>query len=175
MPYRQRAFSRRPRGRGMQVIDSIKNVVSVEASTGTSLGSVNLAIAQDTPVTTTASDVKRGSKIFRIWLEIDCCGLAATGVLQRTGIYLFKNPGANLTAPAVVAVGTSNEKKFVIKQWQYMTMRNQDGNTPNRWAGWIKIPRVYQRMGTDDVWTLVFQTSTAAGHISVQAIYKWFS
>ncbi len=171
MPYRRRAFSRR---RGMSpVIETIKNTVSAEASTGITLGSVELAIAKDAPVTTASNEVRRASRIKALWLEIDTCGLAGTGVLQRTGIYLLKNPGANLTAPGVFVVGSSNEKKYIIRQWQFMTMRNQDGNAPNRFAGWIPIPKLYQRMGTDDKWTLVFATSTAAGHISVQCIYKW--
>ncbi len=55
-----------------------------------------------------------------------------------------------------------------------MTMRNQDGNPPFHWEGWIKVPKRYQRMGTDDTFRLAFQTTTAAGHISAQLIYKWY-
>ncbi len=153
----------------------MKNVVDTTLSSGTTLQAVDLAIAKDAPVTANNNEVKRGSVIKAIWCSFDVCGLAATGVMQRTGLYLIKNPGANLTIPGVFTVGTSNEKKFVIKQWQFMTMRNQDGNPPFHWEGWIRIPRRYQRMGTDDQWKLAIQTDTAAGHSSYQFIYKWYS
>ncbi len=87
-------------------------------------------------------------------------------------VYLLKNPGANLTPPGVFAVGTSNEKKFVIKQWTYMAMRNQDGNPPYHWEGWIKIPKRYQRMGTDDIWQIVSGINSETGHMYLNAIYK---
>ena len=54
-------------------------------------------------------------------------------------------------------------------------MRNQDGNVPYHWEGWIRIPKRYQRMGTDDIWQLTYQcTSALTGLISVEFIYKWF-
>ncbi len=152
----------------------MKNVVDTTASTGTSTANLLLAKAVNTPLSTNASDVSQGCIIKALWISVDVCGLAATGVLQRTNFYLIKEPGDNLTPPSPFSVGTSNEKKFVIKQWQVMTMRSQDGNTPFHWEGWIKIPKRYQRMGTDDVWRFPFETSTAAGHLSLQCIYKWY-
>ncbi len=170
------AFTRRRRRfsgvRG--IINSTKNVVDSTTSTGTTTVLRTIAIAQNTPLNTNQSDVSIGCKIKAIWCSFDVCGLAATGVLQRTGVYIFKDPGANLTAPGVFTVGTSNEKKFVFKQWQFMTMRNQDGNPPFHWEGWIKIPKVYQRMGTDDLLRIAVETDAAAGHFSAQFIYKWY-
>jgi len=88
---------------------------------------------------------------------------------------MMKNPGDNLVLPAPESVGTSNEKKFVFKQWKYMIMRNQDGNMPFHWEGWIKIPKRYQRMGTDDTLILGAECTTAlTGHWSAQCIYKWY-
>ncbi len=86
----------------------------------------------------------------------------------------MKDPGSNLTPPSAFAVGTSNEKKYVIKQWQVMTMRNQDGNPPFHWEGWIKIPKLYRRNGADDLWSISFMCDAAAGHFSAQFIYKWY-
>ncbi len=156
------------------VINSIKNVFEATTSTGTTTQNAILAKAVTSPAPTTKNDISHGCIIKALWLSFDVCGLAATGVLQRTLLYLFKNPGANLTPPGAISVGSSNEKKFVIRQWQFMTMRNQDGNAPNHWEGWIRIPKRYQRMGTDDLWQLVFETTTAAGHLSTQCIYKWY-
>ncbi len=173
MPYNRRGSY--GRNRGMRpVINSIKNVFLGVSSTGTTAVALNPAKAVNSPVSTVASDTSNGCIIKAFWLSLDFCGLAATGVLQTTDVYLMKNPGANLTAPSPLAQGTSNEKRFIIKSWRQMTMRNQDGNPPYHWEGWIKIPKRYQRMGTDDLWQLVFVTSTAAGHLSCQFIYKWY-
>ncbi len=90
-------------------------------------------------------------------------------------LYLMKNPGDNLTPPSPISVGSSNEKKFVFKQWRFMVMRNQDGNTPFHWEGWIRIPKRYQRMGTDDTFHFAdVVTSGVTGHLSGLFIYKWY-
>ncbi len=153
----------------------MKNVVDLTTSTGTTQTINNIVIAKDTPVTTGQNEVVRGCLIKAVWCSFDVCGLAGTGVLQRTAIYLIKNPGANLTLPGAFVVGTSNEKKYVFRQWQVMTMRNQDGNPPFHWEGWIKIPKRYQRFGTDDKLVMAFETDAAAGHSSAQYIYKWYT
>ncbi len=133
-----------------------------------------IASAVNTPSSTVDTEVSNGCIIQAIYLTIDFCGLGGTGVLNNISAYLMKNPGANLTGPAVFSVGSSNEKKFVIKQWHYMAMRNQDGNPPYHWEGWVKIPKRYQRMGTDDTWQLAFGcTAALTGHFSSMAIYKW--
>ncbi len=166
---RRRSYGPRP------IINSIKNVLDATASTGTTLGASTIAIAKDTPTTAVANEVQRGCIIKAVYISFDVCGLAATGVLQRTGLYLIKNPGNNLTLPGAFTVGSSNEKKFVFRQWQFMTMRNQDGNPPNHFEGWIPIPKRYGRMGTDDQIQIAFETSTAAGHFSAQYVYKWYT
>ncbi len=155
------------------VVQTLKNQFTTVDVTGTAVRKSTIAKAVDTPLTTVNSDVKNGSIIKAIWLSIDFCGLAATGVQQSTGCYLFKNTGANLTAPSPFTVGNSNEKRFVIRSWHQMTMRNQDGNPPYHWEGWVKIPKPHQRMATDDIWELVYAVDTAAGHISFEMIYKY--
>ncbi len=174
MPGYRRGFSRRRGAMSLNIVNSIKNVVDATASTGTTVQSFTITKAVNTPLSTVNSDTSNGCIIKAIWCSFDVCGLNTTGALQRTNCYIIKNPGANLTVPGVFVVGTSNEKKFVIKQWQIMTMRNQDGNVPFHWEGWIKLPKVYKRMGTDDLWQFIFATDAAAGHISAQFIYKWF-
>ncbi len=171
MPYRRRGSFRR---RMLAPINSLKNDFVKVDVTSVALRALILAKAVDNPATTVDSDCKNGSIIKAIWISLDFCGLAATGVQQTTAVYLFKNPGANLTAPTAFGVGNSNEKRFVIKSWHQMTMRNQDGNPPYHWEGWIKIPKKYQRMATDDLWTLQYATDSAAGHLSVHTIYKYF-
>ncbi len=171
MPYRRRgSFRMRP------VLNSIKNVR--EEAVGITATNTRLIVAKavNNPDNTVDSDVAQGCIIKSIWISLDICGLGGTGVLNSGGIFLIKNPGDNLTPPGVFSVGSSNEKKFVFKQWFAMIMRNQDGNVPYHWEGWVKVPKRYQRMGTDDRIDLVVACTTAlTGHFACQLIYKWYT
>ncbi len=167
-----RNYGRRNRKLQLVTINSVKHVVDF-ATAITSTNVVNdIAKAVNSPSNTVTTDCHHGSTIKAIWISLDFCGLATSGANQRTIVYLFKNPGANLTPPGTLSTGSSNEKKFVIKTWSAMTMRNQDGNPPYHWEGWCKIPKRYQRMGTDDIWQLVFGNSGETGHGWTNCIYK---
>ncbi len=156
----------------MVTINSEKHIVDVaEALVATNTVSL-IAKAVTAPSNTITTDCHRGGTIKAIWISLDACGTAASGSRIDFVCYLMKNPGANLTPPGVLAVGSSNEKKFVIKMWSYMVMRNQDGNPPYHWEGWVKIPKRYQRMGTDDTWDLVSGINTGTGHFFANCIYK---
>ncbi len=166
---RRRSFGPRP------IVNSIKNVTQAAFGTTAANTVTNLAKAVTSPSPTVTTDVSHGCIIKAIHITINGCGLGGTGVLNNMNVILIKNPGANLTVPLGTSVGSSNEKKFVIRQWFFMIMRNQDGNLPFHWEGWIKIPKRYQRMGTDDLWQISFNnTAAVTGHGSVQAIYKWY-
>ncbi len=139
------------------------------------VGAVDIAKAVTSPSPTVSTDVSHGCIIRAFYFVLDVCGLGGTGVLNTFNGYIIKNPGANLTDPSPISVGTSNEKKFIFKEWQFMIMRNQDGNMPFHWEGWIRIPKRYQRMGTDDILKFVHVCSSGlTGHFSMKAIYKWF-
>ncbi len=134
-----------------------------------------IAKAVNTPLSTNSADVSQGCMIKAIHCTFDGCGLGGTGVLNNMDFYLIKNPGDNLVLPDPISVGTSNEKKFVFRQWHFMIMRNQDGNTPFHYESWIRIPRRYHRMGTDDTLkVVVINSSGLTGHFSAQFIYKWY-
>ncbi len=168
---RRGSYARGPR----PVVNSIKNVFQTVLGISGTLLTSNFAKAVTTPSPTVTTDVSHGCIIKAVWISLDVCGLAGTGVQNNASIYMMKNPGANLTAPGAESVGGSNEKKFIFKQWHAMIMRNQDGNVPYHWEGWIKIPKRYQRMGTDDLLLLGLECTTAlTGHFSYQAIYKWY-
>ncbi len=175
MARRFTGFRRRNRGFALRPVDSVTNRVYDQEAVVPAGVTTIIARAVDNPTTAVDRDVKRASTIKAIWLSLDMCGLGTTGGLQNTSAYLIKNPGANLTPPLVRTEGTSNEKKFIIKAWDYMTMRNQDGNPPYHWEGWIPVPQRYQRMGTDDLWQIQWGCTTATSHGSVMAIYKWLS
>ncbi len=165
----------RRRRRFGPIVNSIKNsVVFAVGSTG-ALATNIIAKAVNTPLSTVATDVSNGCQIKAIYVIINGCGLGGTGVQNNMFIYIIKNEGSNLTLPLPTSVGTSNEKKFVIKEWQFMIMRNQDGNLPFHWEGWLRIPKRYHRMGTDDQWNIAFSnTSGLTGHMAMHFIYKWY-
>ncbi len=157
------------------IINSIKNVTNTAVGTTATLQSFIIAKAVTSPSPTVTSDVSHGCVIKAVYITINGCGLSATGVLNTFDVYLIKNPGNNLTVPQPGSIGGSNEKKFVFRQWRFMVMRNQDGNNPFHWEGWIRIPKRYQRMGTDDILQLIFANSTSGtGHFNSEAIYKWY-
>ncbi len=170
MPYRRGGFSRKLR---LLTINSVKHVVDDAKPLSTTNQVMDIAKAVNSPSNTVTTDCHHGSTIKAIWISLDFCGTAGSGVQQETIAYLIKNPGANLTPPGVFAVGSSNEKKFVIRTWSQMTMRNQDGNPPYHWEGWIRIPKRYHRMGTDDIWQVVAGQDVAGnGHFFMNVIYK---
>ncbi len=173
MPGRyRRGFGRRRGAMSLNVIHSEKHIVPLLGTLTTANQVSDVAVAVTAPSNTVITDCHRGGNIKAIWVSIDMCGLGASGANIRCIAYLFKNPGNNLTPPGTFTVGASNEKKFVIKMWSMMLMRNQEGNPPYHWEGWVKIPKIYQRMGTDDTIEFVTGLNTSTGHGAYQFIYK---
>ncbi len=153
-------------------VNSEKHIVDFTEALTTTIDVSLVAKAVTAPSNTITTDCHRGGVIKAIWISLDTCGLGTAAVNNKIGVYLIKNPGDNLTEPGVFAVGSSNEKKFVIKMWSNMAMRNSEGNPPYHWEGWVKIPKRYQRMGTDDTWQMVSGISGETGHLFCQCIYK---
>ncbi len=177
MPFRMgRRFSGGFRRRsGLNIVDSIKNEVNAIAGISAATNQVTTLVnSVDSPATTNASQVKRGSKIFRIWFEFWYYGLSAGETNDIMDAYFMKNPGNNLTPPNPGTVGTSNEKKFIIKEWRGLAGLKSLGGQPYQWRGWIKIPKVYQRNGTDDRWLFVLRSPTT-GNLCTKFVYKWFT
>ena len=171
-----RYFTRRRRSFGPRpIVTSIKNVRDDSGGISSTIVSSIVAKAVTAPDPTVDNDVSHGCLIKALWISLDVCGLGGSGVLNIFDAYLAKNPGANLTLPGPGSVGTSNEKKFVFKQWRAMIMANADGNNPYHWEGWLKIPKRYHRMGTDDTFVFIIACSSGVtGHYQLQSIYKWY-
>ncbi len=170
----RRNFRRSP----STIINSEKNVVNiVAAGTAGTLAVQNLALAVGAADNTVVTQVTRRCKIYKMWVEIwaSSSETVAEGVTTTFDCYIIKNPGANLTVPGPTVVGSSNEKKFVFKQLKGLTASRKEGFPAYSWRGWVKIPKVYQRMGTDDVIQLVFLFTGANGLLCSQFIYKWYT
>ncbi len=177
MPFRQRGSFGRRRSNLGQVVDSNKNNPNFFTAAATGANTVvNIAIAVDAAANSGAAQVTRGCKIFKIWCEfwVYASAEVAVGVTQGIDFYIMKNPGANLTEPNPGTVGTSNEKKFVFRQFKGLVGARTQGSMPYYWRGWIKIPRVYQRMGADDLLVMVIRPTGSNVIFCHQYIYKWF-
>ncbi len=175
MPFRQRAsYGRRPNRMGT-IIKSVKNVKNDVAGLGAATNLVTTIVnTLDNPATTTDNQVERGCKIFKIWMEWWYYGLSTGNTNDIIDAYIIKNPGNNLTVPNPGTVGTSNEKKFVIKIWKGLAGTKTTGGYPYQWKGWIKIPKVYQRFGIDDRLAFVIRSPTT-GNSCTNFVYKWFT
>ncbi len=178
MAYGRRRSYARSRG-PRPVINSIKNnhnlVIGVLASTNHILDSV---IASDNPVTTGAGNqVKNGCIIKAFHVQFWYYGQTAGATNDIIDCYVIKNPGNNITPPNPGTVGTSNEKKFVFREWKGLAGVKSLGGTPftNRVGGeWIRIPKRYQRFGTDDRLQFVVRSPTI-GDFCIEVIYKWYT
>ncbi len=157
----------------LRPIRSIKHVVDIQSSlaAGGNQENQDLVSALDSPTTANVDSVEIGSRVSSIYLNVQ---VYATSEASLANVYMFiiKNPGGNITPPAANAVGASDNKKFVIHQ----EMRMMGGATTEipitLFNGVIKIPRGYQRMGTNDILQLSVQTPGNAIDYCVQCIYK---
>ncbi len=175
MVFQRRRFNRRSNLGA--IINSNKNVVSsfTALASGTKT-SVSIADAQDSATLAVTQDVERGCAIKAIWVEfwIHATATAADAVTNGIDLYLFKNPGQNLTSPIPGTIGSSNEKKFVFRIWKGLIGPRSQGFPAYSWRGWIKIPKRYQRMGANDRWQMILQTTGVAAIFCSTFIYKWY-
>ncbi len=157
------------------VINSIKNVVeAIDAQPAGATSIRDIAIASDVHNTASATSVVNGCQIKAIWIEFWYYGTSASNTNDIIDVYLFKNPGNNLVGPNPGTTGTSNEKKFIIREWRGLAGEKAQGGTPYQQFGrWFKIPKRYHRMGTDDRWQLIFRSPTT-GNMCTKFIYKFY-
>ncbi len=172
----RRSFRRRRTPR--TIINSEKNIVNnITAGTAGTQATLNVALSVSSADNTSVTEVTRRSKIFKIWVELWASASATTaeGVSTVFDAYLVKNVGSNLTLPGAQVVGSSNEKRFVFKQWKGLVASRKEGFPAYSWRGWIKVPKVYQRMATDDVIQIAFLFTGTNGLLCTNIIYKWYS
>ncbi len=160
-----------------QVINSNKNVVSnFTAGAAGAKTAILIAEAQDSATLAVTQDVERGSVIKAIWVEFwaTASEVIADAITSGVDMYLFKNPGSNLTSPIPGTIGSSNEKKFIFKTWKGIIASRAQGYPPYSWKGWVKIPKRYQRMGANDLWQIIFQSTGSNVLVCSNFIYKWY-
>ncbi len=150
---------RRRNQMALRPINRIKHVVDLQATVAKNTDVPQLiALATDTPTLAATSSVETGCKIngFYLRIEIASNDPVDLGVVPNAYIYLWKNPGGNLTTLTPNAVGANDNKRFVIHQ--EMTMfenKGQGSNARTIFNGVIAIPRGMRRMGPNDKWEIV--------------------
>ncbi len=160
--------------RSIRPVQSIKHIVDTQG--GLLVGTrqnIPLIEANDAPVVANRTQVITGSTVNAIYLRVEVYA-TSTAALANCYMHVMKNPGGNLTNVDGNVVGASDIKKFVIHQEMVMLEKNTTGLPRTLFAGVIRIPRGYKRMGTNDALQLVLFTPGVTVDFCVQCIYKEF-
>jgi len=153
-------------------VHSIKHIIDQQGALASGAKtSVIVVQAIDAPVTANTNEVETGSTVNSIFLKVETYA-TSTAALANAYMYVFKDPGGNLAAVNGNVVGSSDIKKFVIHQEMVMLEKNTTGLPRTLFAGVIRVPRGYRRMGTDDQLAVVLFTPGVTIDFCVQCIYK---
>ncbi len=169
---------RRSRGLALRPINRIKHVIDNSATVagGTVSGFV-LADATDTPTLGVTNSVETGAKINGFYIRFEAASNEAIDLGAIPNFYLMvsKNPGNNVTLPSPSAVGSNDNKRFIVHQ--EMTMlenKGQGSNARTIFNGVVVVPKGMRRMGPDDQWRVSFLSPTLDVAVCMQAHYKEF-
>ncbi len=168
------SFRRRFRNAGLRPINRIKHVTDNQAGLGAGVaGTENLISAVDAPVLANRNEVQTGCTVNGIFISVE---VVATSSAALPNVYFicFKNPGGNLTAPAANAVGSSDNKKYVIHQEMVMLQQQTNSNPRTLFKGVIVIPRGYRRFGPGDFLTVKILAPGVNISYCIQSHYKEF-
>ena len=164
---------RRGFNRSLRPVNSIKHVVDVQTTIAGGANLDNVLIqATDTPTLAVTNTVETGSKVSSIYLHVEVVNTGATGVFANAYLLIYKNPGGTITVPSAVAVGASNQKRYVIHQEMLMLQFQDNSNPRTLFNGVIKIPRGYSRFGPDDILGIRVHSPGIELNICYQCHYK---
>ncbi len=141
------------RRRSLVPVNRIKHVVDTSgtlSTAGTQLD-FNLIRSDDAPVLANTTEVLTGSKVHGIYLKVEvACLTTVASAIPNVYLMITKSPGDNLTLPSASAVGSNDNKRYVIHQEMIMIDNKTAGNPRILFNGVIKIPGSYQRNGPND-------------------------
>ncbi len=172
MPYHRRGMALRPIQRIKHVIDTSATVAAAAVTP------FRLVTSIDDPSPLTANpECETASKINGIYIRMEVASNEAIdlGAIPNVYMYLWKNPGGNLTRPAPNAVGGSDNKRFVIHQEMSMIEnKGQGSNARTLFNGVIVIPKGMRRNGPNDIWEIAFLCPALDTAVCIQAHFKEF-
>ncbi len=168
------------RARLQQPIKTIKHVVDTNGGVTAALASItDLIDTVDNPARTSPNNVGNGSRVNAVYLNVQVIQNTPAGGIDNIYLGVFKNPGANLTPPALDQVGTSDNRKWMIHQEMVMTgnFTTVASAIPKTlFKGVIMIPRPYRRFGIDDKLVCILQHRTGEAtqdtNFCLQCVYK---
>jgi len=162
----------------LRPINRIKHVVDASATVAAAANGVFvLSLATDTPTLAATESVETGSKIngFYIRFEVASNEAFQSGAIPNFYFLVWKNTGGNLTAPTPNAVGSNDNKRFVIHQ--EMTMienKGQGSNARTVFNGVVVIPKGMRRNAPNDTWLVQFLSPALDIAACLQCHYKEF-
>ncbi len=160
----------------LRPINRIKHVVDT-SGTVTAGTQLNFALirAKDAPVLANTSEVETGSIVNGIYLKVEVASNETdAGAIPNVYLEVLKNPGDNITAPAPNAVGSNDNKRFVIHQEMIMMQNLAGGNPRIIFNGVIAIPKGYRRFGPNDVLAIALISPAVNFAFCLQCHYKEF-
>jgi len=167
---RSRGQSKRPIVSNKEIVDAVTLLVTAGVRT-------NIALAtQVNNYTGTVGTCPLGSKILGFYVETSY-NLSQV-IVGRFDWYICKRDSGRSSAdfPAPGATGGDVLRKKIFHERKGVldggTTTNAGGQT-SKAVEFIKIPKGYQRMGENDVWTLFIQGSTTYS-FCLKCIYKWY-
>ncbi len=164
----------RRRGNFLRPVNRIKHVVDAQGAIAAAGGTnVILILASDTPDLATTNEVQTGSTVNGIYLKIEAYATTAAALANMYAI-IFKNPGGNISNPIPNAVGSNDDKRYVIHQEMVMFQKVAPSNPRTLFNGVIVIPRGYKRFGPNDSLILRMTVPGVAVDFCVQCHYKEF-
>ncbi len=158
----------------LRPINRIKHVVDSQASsTADTQIATSIIDTVDNPVQTDTDGVETGSTVNAIYLKVEAVATSSAAIANFY-MFVFKNPGSNLTAPEGNVVGVSDVKKYMIHQEMVM-FQKQDGSNPRTvFSEVIVIPKGYRRNGPDDNMSVLTFSPGINWDVCIQCHYKEF-
>ncbi len=155
------------------VINTEKHVVqfSLGAVASGALSVLVIAVAKQTVTASAATNIREGSKISAVYVEMWCSSDdAASGTMIAT---LERAPGGlgNMTAADSAALDGYDNKKNVLHTFMGLTPSNVQYPMAVI-KGWIKIPKGKQRFGIEDQLRLNLHGQSNGAAFCGFAIYK---
>ncbi len=167
----RRQMALRPVQRIKHVVDSSATLAKNTVLPQTMVNTV------DAPVLANVADIVTGSKVYGIYLNIQVASNEAhvAGAIPNVYLIVAKNPGGNLAFNNPNAIGSDDNKRYVIHQEMILIENQGAGSNPKTlFNGVVKIPKGYSRFGPNDLLIIEVFCPQLDIAFCVQAHYKEF-
>ncbi len=156
----------------LRPVHSIKHVVDIQnAVVAGTPGTETLVNAKDVPVVGNVSEVETGCTVNSIYLNVSAYA-TTEAALANAYLIIYKNQGGNLAVITPNAVGSSDNKRFVIHQEMRMLSGSATEIPITLFRGVISIPKGYRRFGINDLLMLRILAPGVNIDYCIQTIYK---